>query len=176
MNIIFQSEKDLQFHFLLQSLWSLHIQLHHQFIHYCSNNQFFLYSFLKNIMPYMNKAIVMWHLTSKPETRDAGNTVVANICIATTEKWKDNAWITQEKTTFHNCTLWWQSAKFAAEYANKGDLVLLEWKINNDQWEDENWNKRTSTKIIAQTFNILRSKLWGNQENQVDDGDDSLPF
>mgnify|MGYP006921296920 CR=1 FL=1 len=128
-------------------------------------------------MPYMNKAIVMWYMTAKPETKDVWNTVVANICIATTEKRKDNSWTVQEKTTFHNCVLWGQSAKFAAEYWNKGDLVLAEWKINNDSREDENWNKRTSTKIIVSVFNILKSKNGWNEENPSSNSSDGdLPF
>lgn len=130
----------------------------------------------------MNKAIIMWHLTADVETKPVWETEVANICIATTEKWKDSNWDEKERTTFHNCTLWGQSAKFARQYAKKGDLVLAEGKINTDSWEDEDtWKTRYSTKIVVSIFNILRSKLSKDdsetspKSDEYDEFDD-LPF
>lgn len=124
-------------------------------------------------MPYMNKAIIMWHLVAKPELKQTATNDVANICIVTNEKWKDASQTIQEKATFHNVTLWWQSAKYAAEFSNKGDLVLAEWKIANDEWIDESWNKRFSTKIIASSFSILRNKQENHSSN---DPSDDLPI
>lgn len=127
----------------------------------------------------MNKATIIWYITAKPEMKSVWNNNVSNISVATTEKRKDSNGELKERTTFHNVTLWGQQAKYACEYADKWDLVLIEWKINNDEWTDENEKKRITTKIISNNFSILRSKNWRSEQwsSRTQSSDDmDIPF
>ena len=54
-------------------------------------------------MASVNKVIIIGNLGADPETRFApSGDAIANIRVATTEKWKDKAGETQERTEWHS--------------------------------------------------------------------------
>ena len=58
-----------------------------------------------------------------------------------------------------------------AEYLNKGRAVLVEGRLKQDRWEDENGNKRSKLKIVALTVQFLsgRGDAQGNKDALYDD-------
>jgi len=104
----------------------------------------------------MQKLQLIGHLGQDPEVRyTQGGTAVANFSVATTEKWKDkNTGELQERTEWHRCEVWGNSAERAGEWLSKGNLVYVEGKLQTDKWQDRDGNDRYTTKV--------RVALWEN--------------
>lgn len=127
-------------------------------------------------MPYMNKAILIGHLTKDVERKQTTSGIdVARISIATNEVWKDKDGNKQEKATFHDVTLWRHSAKFASDYAHKGDLVLVEGKIEKRSWDKDDGSKGYAVEIVADTFEILKSKQLSERDVSAVFDDEEAP-
>lgn len=133
----------------------------------------------------MNKAIVMGHLTKDPVLKQTASWVsVCSISIATNEKYKNRDGEMVEKSTFHDVVLWRQPADFAAKYAHKWDLVLVEGKIEKRTWDKDDGTKWYATEIVAENFNICKSASPRKDNLTTDDvegvfGDDDggdIPF
>ena len=121
----------------------------------------------------MNKAIIIGRCGKDPETRySTGGSAVTGISVATSEKWTDKA--TGEKksrTEWHNITFFGRLAEVAGEYLTKGTQVCVEGRIQTDQWEDKQGNKRYTTKIIASSMEMLG----GDYSRKQDDSGPPVP-
>ena len=73
-------------------------------------------------MASVNKAILIGNLGKDPETRFmTDGKAVANFSIATSESWKDkNTGEKQEKTEWHNITVYGRRAEIVGQYLRKG--------------------------------------------------------
>ena len=106
----------------------------------------------------MNKAIILGRLGKDPELKYTSSGVaVANFSVATSEKWKDKEGNKQEKTEWHNIVAWEKKAEIVGEYVKKGDMILVEGKIETRKWEKDGIT-RYSTEIIASSIELLGSK------------------
>ncbi|MBN2280079.1 MAG: single-stranded DNA-binding protein [Candidatus Marinimicrobia bacterium] len=106
-----------------------------------------------------NKVILIGRLGQEPElkTIPSGQSV-ANISIATSEKFKNNKGEFTEKTEWHRCVCWGQTAEFVGKYLNKGALVYVEGKLQTRKWQDKNGNNQYSTEIHVNQLTPLGSK------------------
>ena len=76
------------------------------------------------------KTVVIGHLGKDPEMRYTPSGVpVTSFNIATTRKWANANGEQQEKTTWFRVTCWRKTAEIAAQYLQKGRLVLVEGDI-----------------------------------------------
>jgi single-strand DNA-binding protein len=100
-----------------------------------------------------------------------GNKVKAlQFSIATTESWKkDDEW--QEKTEWHNCTIFDKFAKAMKKSLKKGALVYVEGKIRTEKYEDEDGVEKYATKILVDTIRTL-AKAKDKDEDQDEDEDE----
>ena len=109
----------------------------------------------------VNKAIIIGHVGQDPEVRYTGNatngTKVAQIRVATTERYKDKDGKVQELTEWHNIVCWRGLADVVEKYVKKGTLVYVEGKIQSRSWED-NGVKKYATDIIARELQLLSKK------------------
>lgn len=104
----------------------------------------------------LNKAILVGRLTQDPESRSttSGQTV-CSFGMATNRTWTDSE--TKEKkesTEFHNIVAWGRLAEIISQYLKKGNLALIEGRIQTRSWEDQNGNKRYRTEIIAENLQM----------------------
>jgi single-strand DNA-binding protein len=84
-----------------------------------------------------------------------GNLVV-NMSVATTRKWQNKkTGELQEEVTWHNVTAFDKIAEGCQTYLKKGNAVLVEGRISNRSWEDENGVKKYATEIIADSVDYL---------------------
>jgi len=81
-------------------------------------------------MQMINKVILVGHVGADPEIRtlDSGVTV-ANMNIATSERWKDKDGNKQESTEWHRIVLWRGLAEVARNWVEKGSQVYIDGKI-----------------------------------------------
>ena len=110
-------------------------------------------------MSGVNKVILVGNLGANPEMRfTQGGTPVANLRIATTERWTDKSGQRQETTEWHRVVLWGKQAELAGQYLTKGRQVYVEGKIRTRQWQDQQGQKRYSTEVVAQNIQMLGSR------------------
>ena len=147
-------------------------------------------------MSSLNKAMIIGRLGQDPDVRyTQSNTAVANMSIATSERYKDNMGEWKENTEWHRVVAWGRTAEICQEYLKKGSLVYIEGPIQTRQWEDKEGQTRYTTEIKALKMTMLDSKgsEGGSTSSQrpsnsqpvssnvdlnkdFDDIDDDLPF
>lgn len=144
-------------------------------------------------MSSLNKAMIIGRLGQDPEVRyTQSNTAVANMSIATSERFKDSMGEWKERTEWHRVVAWGRTAEICQEYLKKGSLVYIEGPIQTRKWEDKEGQTRYTTEIKALTMTMLDSKGNGSgggsgkpdnsqpvssdTDINVDEIDDDLPF
>ena len=107
-------------------------------------------------MSGVNKVILVGHLGANPEVRyTAGGQPVANLRLATTERWVNKNGEKSEQTEWHRVVAWGKLAEICGQYLQKGKQVYIEGKIRTRQWQDQQGQKRYSTEIVAQNMVML---------------------
>ena len=107
----------------------------------------------------MNKVILIGNLGSDPEVRYLdGDRAVANFSLATNETYNDKEGNKITQTEWHRIEMWDGLAKVAEKYLSKGRQVYIEGKIKTDKWTDKDGNDKYSTKIRANTLQMLGNK------------------
>ncbi len=110
-------------------------------------------------MAGINKVILVGNLGADPEVRYTPNgRAVANFRIATTEEWKDReTGEKQTRTEWHKIVAFGRLGEICGEYLHKGKQVYIEGKLQTEEWEDRDGNKRWTTKVIAREMQMLGS-------------------
>lgn len=134
----------------------------------------------------LNKALIIGNVGADPEIRSFSNGGrVANLNIATSEKWKDKATgEMKEKTEWHRVSIMTDGLVGVVEsYIKKGSKVYLEGQIETRKWQDKDGNDKYSTEIVLRGFNsklvMLDSKGQGGQSTPAPEpeiGGDEIPF
>ncbi|MEE9542630.1 MAG: single-stranded DNA-binding protein, partial [Thermodesulfobacteriota bacterium] len=107
-------------------------------------------------MAGVNKVILVGNLGADPEVRySASGTAVANFRIATTESYKNKEGQKEDKTEWHRIVTFGKLAEICGEYLAKGKQVYVEGRIQTNQWEDKEGNKRYTTEIICNQMQML---------------------
>jgi single-strand DNA-binding protein len=107
-------------------------------------------------MSGVNKVILIGNLGANPEMRfTQGGQAVANLRIATTERWTDKSGQRQESTEWHRVVLFGKTAEIAGQYLTKGRQVYIEGRIRTRQWQDQSGQKRYTTEIVGQNLTLL---------------------
>jgi len=105
-------------------------------------------------MSGLNKVTLIGHLGADPESRSLNNGgSVVNLRIATSESWKDRDGNRQEKTEWHNVSIFNEHlGKIAMDYLRKGSKCYLEGKLQTRKWQDQSGADRYTTDIVLQNF------------------------
>ena len=145
-------------------------------------------------MAGVNKVILVGNLGANPEVRyTAGGQPVANLRLATTEKWVNKNGEKSEITEWHRVVAWGKLAETCGQYLQKGKQIYVEGRLQTRSWEDrETGQKKYRTEVICNNFQMLgkRGDFEGGGEgggyqapapsNDVPDSapadDDDIPF
>lgn len=125
----------------------------------------------------VNKVILVGNLGANPEMRfTQGGQPVANLRIATTERWTDKSGQRQESTEWHRVVLFGKTAEIAGQYLTKGRQVYIEGRIQTRQWQDQQGQKRYTTEIVGQNMQMIggRSERVGEDTGATVPPDDSM--
>ena len=113
-----------------------------------------------------NRVFIMGNVGGDPEVRSVqGGAKVANLRVATSEKYKDRSGNAVENTEWHNVVVWNKPAEFVEQYVRKGSLVLVEGKLTTRQWTDQQGQKRYSTEVKCESIQLIG----GPKKNERDD-------
>ena len=127
-------------------------------------------------MSGVNKVILLGNLGATPEMRyTQGGAPVANLRIATTEKWTDRNGQKQEATEWHRVVLFGKTAEIAGQYLTKGRQVFIEGRIRTRQWQDAAGQKRYSTEIVATNMTMVGGRAGAGVDRGPDDMGATVP-
>lgn len=139
-------------------------------------------------MSSVNKVILIGNLGKDPEVRTMQDgKKVANLTLATSEKWKDKATgERKEKTEWHRVIIFGALAEIVEKYATKGSKLYVCGSLQTRKWTDKDGNDKFTTEVVLQGFNaelVLLDKPSGDRPvadsaraTSRDDMDDSIPF
>jgi single-strand DNA-binding protein len=120
-------------------------------------------------MPSFNKVIIMGNLTRDVELKyTPSGSAVAELGLAINRTWFDKqANQKKEETTFVDVTVWGRTAEIAGEYLRKGSCVLIEGRLQTDQWEDrETGQKRSKQKVVGENMTMVGGRSGGGDNSQ----------
>ena len=115
-------------------------------------------------MASFNKVILMGNLTRDPEVRyTPSGTAVTDIGLAINRVWFNKQTNSkQEETTFVDVTLWGRQAEVAGEYLGKGRAVLIEGRLQLDQWDDkETGQRRNKLRVVGENMTMVGGRTEG---------------
>ena len=107
-------------------------------------------------MASYNRVLLMGNLTRNPEIRyTPSGTAVADLGLAVNESFKNKAGETVERTCFVDVVVWGRQAETAAEYLHKGSPAFVEGRLQLDQWETQEGEKRSKLRVRADRVQFL---------------------
>ena len=153
-------------------------------------------------MASINKVIIVGNLGRDPEMRTfPSGDQVANVTIATTDKWKDKqTGEMKEATEWHRVVFNGRLAEIASQYLRKGSQVYVEGSLRTRKWTDQSGVEKYSAEIRADSLQMLGARQdaaapapaarpapppqrqapapapRGSTGSGFDDMDDSIPF
>ena len=100
-----------------------------------------------------NKVIMVGRTTRTPEVKmSAELTKVVTFDLAVSRSFGDG------ETDFFNCVAFGKTAETIATYVKKGDLILVEGRLEIDKWVDKSGINREKPKIYVSSFRFLETK------------------
>jgi len=132
----------------------------------------------------LNKVLIIGNLGSDPEIKyTSSGSAVANLSIATSERWKDrNTGEQKEQVEWHRVVLFSRLAEIAEQYLKKGSKVFVEGKLQTRDWEDAEGKKRYTTEVIAREMTMLDARTGSDNAPQPqssgpeDNFEEDIPF
>ena len=129
-------------------------------------------------MASVNKGFLAGNLGADAEVRylPSGD-AVANIRLATTDRYKDKAsGEMKEATEWHRVSFFGRLAEIVSEYLKKGSSVYLEGRIRTRKWQAQDGTDRYSTEIVAEQMQELGGRggsMGGGDEGGYSRGEPS---
>ena len=122
-------------------------------------------------MASVNKVILVGNLGRDPEVRILPNgESVANIAIATSNKYKNRAGEMVEETEWHNAVLFGRLAEIAGQYLKKGSSIYIEGRLKTEKYTDKNGVEKYQTKVIVGELKMLGGRTAGDGESHDTSG------
>lgn len=106
-----------------------------------------------------NKVQLIGRAGNDPEVKSLnGGKKVANINLATSEKYVNQKGEKVEDTQWHRVVAWGKTADIIDKYVTKGKEIAIEGKLSTRSYDDKNGEKRYITEITANEVLLLSSK------------------
>jgi len=111
----------------------------------------------------VNKVILLGNVGKDPEIRSTpSGTMVANLTLATSDRFQDAQGNWQDRTEWHNLVAFKRTAEIIRDYVKKGSKLYIEGKIQTRSWDDkQSGQKRYKTEIIVNDLSLLSAREEG---------------
>lgn len=125
-------------------------------------------------MASVNKVIIVGNLGRDPEMRAfPSGDQVANVTIATTDKWKDKqSGEMKEATEWHRVVFNGRLAEIVGQYLRKGSQIYVEGSLRTRKWTDKDGVEKYTTEIRADQMQMLGSREGMGGARSAGGGDD----
>lgn len=109
----------------------------------------------------LNKVIIMGRLTRDPDFKQTQSGIaMCKFSVAVERQFKDSK--TGERLTdFLDCTAFRGTAEFISRYFTKGNMILVEGNIQNNNYTDNNGVKHYSNNIMVENVSFCGGKNEG---------------
>jgi single-strand DNA-binding protein len=110
-------------------------------------------------MASVNKVILVGNLGRDPEMRYLpSGEAVANLAIATTDKFKNKQGEMVEQTEWHRVSFFGRTAEVCGQYLKKGSQVYVEGSIRTRKYTDKEGIEKYATEIRGDRMQMLAAK------------------
>jgi single-strand DNA-binding protein len=108
----------------------------------------------------INKVILVGNVGKDPEVKLLPSGLpVANLGLATSERFKDKTGEWQDRTEWHNLTAYQRTAEIIRDYVKKGAKLYVEGRIQTRSWDDQaTGQKKYRTEIIVNDIMLLSGR------------------
>ncbi len=107
-------------------------------------------------MGAMNRVFLMGNLTRDPILRKTpGGLSVSEMGMAVSERFRNKEGQIVESTCFAEIVAWGRQAETCQQYLAKGASVMVEGRLQFDQWQTDTGEKRSRLKIRADRVQFL---------------------
>lgn len=107
-------------------------------------------------MASVNKVILVGNLGRDPEMRYTNSgEAIANLAVATTDKYKDKSGQLTSQTEWHRITFFGRTADVCGEYLKKGNQVYIEGALRTRKYTDKDGVERYVTEIRGDRMQML---------------------
>jgi single-strand DNA-binding protein len=107
-------------------------------------------------MPNLNKVMLMGNLTRDPESKFLpSGTPVCELGMAINRFWTDQGGERKEQTCFVDLTAFGRQAETLGRFMKKGRPLYVEGRLDFQQWETPEGQKRSKLKVIVENFQFL---------------------
>lgn len=111
-----------------------------------------------------NRIILMGRLTRDPELKTTQSGIsMCRFSIAVDRAYSKGQ---EKQTDFFDITAWRQTAEFVSKYFSKGKCILIEGKLQNNNYTDQNGVKQYRNAIIADNVAFCGDKSGVQQNGQ----------
>lgn len=118
----------------------------------------------------LNRVILMGRLTRDPEYKQtAAGTAVCRISLAIDRKFA-NKETGEREADFVECDAWRSTADFIARYFSKGNPILVEGELRNNNYTDNNGVKHYGMRVLIDSVSFCGSKADNNGSGQQQAG------
>lgn len=91
---------------------------------------------------------------------------VVNFSLACTEIFNDRNGARKEETQWLRCVAYRKTAELIFSLVEAGTELLLDGKLKNRKWQDQNGHNRETTEIVVDSFDVLRRGKQRDEQNQ----------
>lgn len=103
----------------------------------------------------LNHLVISGNLTKDPEMRTVGaDRAVTSFTVAHNSRFKTADGEQREEVSFIDCEAWGRQGEIAAQYLNKGSMVIVEGRIKQDNFTDKEGQKRSKLKLVAERVHL----------------------
>jgi len=113
-----------------------------------------------------NKVVLVGNLTRDVEIRySQSGSAIGNVGIATSRKWKTQTGEQKDEVMFIDLTFFGRTAEIANQYLRKGSKVLVDGRLQFQQWTAQDGTKRSKHAITVENLQMLDSKADAQNPN-----------
>ncbi len=118
----------------------------------------------------LNKVLLLGNLGADPELRvTPGGQSVLKLRLATTESYLDKSNTRQERTEWHQITVWGKRGEALSKILGKGSSIFVEGSIRTSSYEKDG-EKRYRTEVVANNIILAGSRRSGGAEREEGGG------
>jgi single-strand DNA-binding protein len=119
----------------------------------------------------LNRVMLLGNLGADPELRTTqGGDGVLRLRLATTERYLDRNKAWQERTEWHNVTVWGKRGEALHRILAKGSTIFVEGSLRTSSYENKEGQKVYKTEVVAQNIILAggRSGRPGGPSDEFD--------
>jgi single-strand DNA-binding protein len=135
-------------------------------------------------MANFNKVILIGNLTRDPELRyTPSGTAIASFGIAVNRTWSGQDGEKKVEVCYVDINMFGRRAEVINEYFSKGNPIFIEGRLQFQQWETKDGQKRNALRVVAEDFQFIGGKAKKGEGSSVPEGvepndvnEEEIPF